>query len=157
LTGGKLAGKRNEFPVRGTRAWKPGDENAEEPLLLNPCRSPNLGNHLSYNEDGFITPLSQEGRVTVELLGLNLREGLVKARARAYKQGKDAAFYYALAYVQKAEEQMIRQRTVIEGFKDGFLPYSAAGRTGVGAGFEEFDDLCAALKAEADKGLGPDS
>jgi len=151
LSGGKLVGKRNEFPIRGKRAWKPGEEQEEMPLLLNPCRVVDLSKHLRFEENGSITPISEEGRVTVEIFGLNIREALVKARAQAYKQGKDAAWHFGLAFFQKSEEEKKRQRDVIESFRNGSRPYSGAGLAGVEAGFSAIDAEQEAFKAERNR------
>jgi len=76
-------GKGTRFPVAGQRAWEPGQEGAEEALLLNPCVD-DPTEHLRFlPESGLLKPLTDRGRVTIELCGLNLR-GLPEGRKRNY-------------------------------------------------------------------------
>jgi 5-methylcytosine-specific restriction endonuclease McrA len=69
--------KQNYFPVRGVRAeplglWQDA-QRTERPLLLDPthddpCR------HLSVDSQGLLSHLSEEGKVTIAVLGLNRLE-----------------------------------------------------------------------------------
>ncbi len=76
--------KGARFPVRGSRATV-GTEGdallAEAPLLLDPRRD-QPEHHLVYAEDGTVASITDEGRTTIEILGLN-RSGLQGARKAA--------------------------------------------------------------------------
>jgi hypothetical protein len=78
----RLKGRR--FPVRGVRA-QPGTTGAllrkEEPLLLDPFDD-QPEQHVVFTEDGLVVSRTEQGRVTIEVLGLN-REQLVTARHAA--------------------------------------------------------------------------
>src|SRR5262249_50347678 len=57
------AGKGEQFPVKGSRALRPGDEANEVPLLADPS-FPNFdpSEHFEFLENGRIRPLSEIGR-----------------------------------------------------------------------------------------------
>ncbi|MGX9729639.1 AAA family ATPase [Janthinobacterium aestuarii] len=76
--------KRNYFPVRGARAeplssWNDA-QRTEHPLLLDPTIDEPY-RHLRVNGQGFITPLSEEGTVTIAVLGLNRPDLLERRKA----------------------------------------------------------------------------
>jgi uncharacterized protein (TIGR02646 family) len=71
--------KRNRFPVRGPRVERGDPITAEQPLLLDPCASDKPSEHLWFEDDGRVRPISERGDVTIEVLALN-RPGLVEAR-----------------------------------------------------------------------------
>jgi len=73
--------KATRFPVRAARA-KPHETgkrlDKEKCLLLDPCRD-NPDEHLIFLETGEVASKTDEGKATIEILGLN-REELVRAR-----------------------------------------------------------------------------
>lgn len=75
--------KGNKFPLASDICdfLATGDElNRELPLLLDPCDPLSLiEEHLSFREDGTVTPLSERGEVTINIFHLN-RPPLVSAR-----------------------------------------------------------------------------
>ena len=89
-----LSGKKNAFPIAGTRARRPGDDHdAEDPLLIDPTRR-DPDRHLSWEElnySGHASALSvvspkrddgkpdQYGDESIAIYGLN-RRGLVERR-----------------------------------------------------------------------------
>lgn len=75
------AGKGEHFPVTQFRAAVPGEEEAEAPLLIDPCAKDPKG-HFEFSDDGLMRPLTTEGATSCAILGLNLREGLVRERRR---------------------------------------------------------------------------
>jgi uncharacterized protein (TIGR02646 family) len=78
------AGKADRFPVDGFRACLPDEEAAEKPLLINPTDDlPE--DHLEFSSDGKIGSKSTIGEQTLRLLGLNIRESLVRQRRLAYR------------------------------------------------------------------------
>jgi hypothetical protein len=81
-------GKGNRFPVFGDHAWQPGDESYEEPKLLNPYRD-DPRDHIRYDrETGILLGLTERGRATIDILGLNLRD-LPQARLRMFEAIED--------------------------------------------------------------------
>ena len=74
--------KRTRFPVIGKRL-EPGDPpGAEQPLLLDPYGTDDPSEHLWFEEDGSVRPISDRGDVTIEVLALN-RPNLVERRREA--------------------------------------------------------------------------
>jgi uncharacterized protein (TIGR02646 family) len=69
------------FPVKGLRINGPReDPAAEEPLLIDPCAD-DPDEHLRFDESGRVSPLSNRGDVTINLVALN-RSDLVAQRKR---------------------------------------------------------------------------
>jgi hypothetical protein len=77
--------KRNRFPVVGKRL-EPGEPSGgERPLLLDPYGTDDPSEHLWFEEDGTVRPISDRGGITIEVLGLN-RPDLVESRRQAAAQ-----------------------------------------------------------------------
>ena len=85
-----LAGKGDLFPVEGSRAVDPDDKLVlEHPLLLDPTHEEfDPAKHFDLLPNGWIQPKTKEAQTTCEILGLNIRENLVKARVSAYRSAK---------------------------------------------------------------------
>ncbi|HEY0371267.1 MAG TPA: AAA family ATPase [Thermoanaerobaculia bacterium] len=79
--------KKNFFPVEGQRALYGTSVADEKPLLLDPCAD-EPADHLFFNPDGIVQPLSPRGEVTINVLGLN-RADLVEARRFAVTETQD--------------------------------------------------------------------
>jgi len=77
---GERAGKANRFPLvdEAMRAWTPGKESGEQPLLLDPCRD-EPEEHLVFDASGQVVSDTARGQTTISVLGLN-RPGLADAR-----------------------------------------------------------------------------
>ena len=81
--GGKW-GKGNRFPVEGKHAARPGDEATERPKILNPLiDSP--ADHLAFDSTGTVTPKSERGRATRDILGLDAKD-LPRDRKRKWDE-----------------------------------------------------------------------
>ncbi len=80
---GERSGKANRFPLvdETQRAFNPGEETREQPLLLDPCRD-DPESHLVFDESGMVVSATARGQATISVLGLN-RSGLVEARKHA--------------------------------------------------------------------------
>ena len=68
--------KANRFPIEpgSTRAAADADRAAllsEKPMLLDPCGEDDPNLHLLFGSDGNVSGLTERGRATIELLGLN--------------------------------------------------------------------------------------
>jgi len=85
---GKTVGKHDLFPVAsGTRAWKPGHETREEPLLLNPYID-DPADHFTFDYDtGVIGAKTDRGEETIRLLDLN-RDALLSERVAHVTQAR---------------------------------------------------------------------
>lgn len=71
----------SRFPVEGDRANPGGDVSNEAAMLLDPCVD-EPGEHLMFQRDGSVAPITPRGRMTIEVFALN-RTSLVVARAEA--------------------------------------------------------------------------
>lgn len=72
--------KRDLFPVVGVHpSYGVGMEAGERPLLLHPFEPFKLGEHLRWDELGYLHPVTDRGYATIVTCGLN-REDLVAAR-----------------------------------------------------------------------------
>ena len=78
--------KANRFPVAGPRVSfyaTSTDLVAEQALLLDPCVDlPEQ--HLTFGKDGMVASETQQGRVTIDVVGLN-RAGLIEQRREVYR------------------------------------------------------------------------
>jgi hypothetical protein len=88
--GGKKIGKHNRFPVIGQHAQAPNEVDSEQPLLINPA-SPkdddDPSKHLAIDiGTGLMIPLTERGRMCIEIFGLNQRDQLIEERKRAIDQ-----------------------------------------------------------------------
>lgn len=124
------AGKWDRFPVRGDYAFKPDTEEQEHPLLVNPCEdNPDL--HFAFWEDGKITAKTEEGEATLKVFELNRREGLSKARARAFRDAKNEfRIYTELVAANHADEERLSRLRLNEMWS-AIEPYTAAQRRAV--------------------------
>jgi hypothetical protein len=77
-------GKSNCFPVEGAYATKRGQERKEKPLLLNP-RIDDPEQHIDFDNNWFARPLTERGRLTIEIIGLNHKD-LPRHRTREAQQ-----------------------------------------------------------------------
>jgi hypothetical protein len=80
---GIKTGKANRFPLEdeAMRAFDPGQELLERPLLLDPCVD-NPEDHLVFDKNGMVMSDTARGQAAIAILGLN-RRGLVDARRLA--------------------------------------------------------------------------
>lgn len=89
--------KGPRFPVKGKRGDPASNSPNETALLLDPCREDeNPEEHLFFAGDGTVKGVTQKGRVTIEVLGLN-RVSLVEAR-REVCRGFEAVGYLCLTF-----------------------------------------------------------
>lgn len=96
--------KKNQFPIRGPRACCPDDPlDDESPLLLNPYRVKKPAHHFQVfgeaENPGFLEGISEEGKETIEVCGLN-RDSLVIARQEEWEKEKKNLF---LKYLDSRE------------------------------------------------------
>ena len=83
ICGSCFSQKGPRFPVNGARGAADSTSPQEMALLLDPCRDDeDPEKHLSFKSDGTVEGLTEKGRVTIDVLGLN-RLTLVQARREA--------------------------------------------------------------------------
>ena len=128
--GGVGIGKADRFPVAGFRAFLPGDETKERPLLIDPTREdPN--NHFEFFEDGTMRASTDAGLETIELLGLNTREVLVRERQRAYTAGRTILSAFVEEAKRRDSADVDYYRAEVNKIWTGETGYAAFGRRGL--------------------------
>jgi hypothetical protein len=124
----RIRGKRNHFPIAGTRGNRGSDLAAEEPLLLNPyAHDPK--DHIVWpvgaSRPGGAPPLvlgtavgsTEVGRTSIEIYNLN-RGHLVERRRRAQEQILERLYYHV-----RDPDQI---RAIFQDLAAGKVEYSAA-------------------------------
>lgn len=129
-SGERSIGKRQYFPVRGFRAVAPGEEEKEEPLLLNPTID-DPGEHLQLDPQGVLYHRTDRGATTIRLLGLNER-GLPDQRKTRYQeiQAKMRLLAHAAAGDPTGGEAT-RLLAELARIKAGYGPYAAAAQRAI--------------------------
>lgn len=124
-------GKWNRFPVHSYRAIDPGEEANEFPLLINPLED-DPSDHMYVDFNGVMIAKTDRGQMSIDIFGLNTREGLIDRRSDLMKTvdiGVKLLILsgtHGLALPSSTKEDIIHQ---ISAIKIGSAPYSAAGRT----------------------------
>jgi hypothetical protein len=122
-------GKASLFPVaNGSASFLAGIaecRSVEQPLLLDPCFD-KPSRHLRCDESGLFEQLTERGRFTVEILGLNVREDLVAARKQAWHE-VDQAATSLLEYESKGSHH--EGVHALNWAMRSFLPYQLARRS----------------------------
>ena len=105
-----INGKGNRFPLENesARAYLPGEEIAEEPLLIDPTRDdPEL--HLIYGDDGVVFGRTERGNVAISVLGLN-REPLKQRRYDALRSFNNLVeLYNHSSMSEDLKEELLRK------------------------------------------------
>jgi hypothetical protein len=109
-------GKGERFPVAGRRAGKPGQQAAEKPLLLNPVED-DPKSHLEIDESCVFSAKTERGKVTIELLGLNLRD-LPDRRKEKYRE-IEILFYFIMGQ-QKSCDWTFQELSKLRNPKQAF-------------------------------------
>lgn len=124
--GEKLIGKYTRFPINGDYAIRPGEEDNEEALLLNPVFD-YPEEHLELQETGIFKARTEKGQMCIDVFGLNIREALVEGRRRAFRdtETKIGAWWVA-CWHNPAKASELHQELM--DVKKGEEPYSAGGR-----------------------------
>ena len=131
-TPGRRIGKWDQFPVRGFRATKMGEESLESPILLNPVQEDPAA-HLKVDDIGVMIAKTDRGQECIDIFGLNAREALLDARRECIKNTKSRiqsmVLKMLMASQQHDEEGAMRKLVAkVEEIKSGAAPYSACGR-----------------------------
>jgi hypothetical protein len=126
---GEAYGKWDRFPVRGQHAFEPGQEQFEEPLLINPWwQCPDR--HFIFASNGAIAGMTEEGKKCVEIFGLK-RDPLLEGRKTAWMQARGAikSMFEAINY--RALDEVRQHKADVDAYLQGRKPYSAAGRASI--------------------------
>jgi uncharacterized protein (TIGR02646 family) len=96
----KKIGKHNRFPVIGIHAQNQSEIANEQPLLINPASEnddDDPGKHLGIDlTTGLMIPLTERGKMCIEIFGLNVRDRLLEERRTACREVN--ALWSAWAY-----------------------------------------------------------
>lgn len=117
---GRLIGKWDRFPIIGERAWDPGQEKDEGPLLLNPVED-EPSKHLVFERTGTIVERNSDvrGWTTIKILGLN-ENGLPDRRAERYNDVRNKAGMFIIARrMDENSAETVRLRTQVDQIKAG--------------------------------------
>lgn len=141
-------GKADRFPVEGVHAGTPEDVIKEivlliDPTKLDPCE------HLDFSEDGYVVAKSPIGQQTIDLFGLNDREGLVEQRAKAFEDGTAFMEGHWNAVTTNNAARVEKNRKRLEQIRAGRIPYAIMHRLAV-------RKVNARLRAEQDLLVGAD-
>lgn len=133
--GDKKIGKHNRFPLKNNSyACVPGDEESEEPLLINPLIE-NPETHLDIDLKTGILGGSDRGKICIDLFGLNVRALLVEQRKSAYREVQLLLVKYFISDdKEEIKECIINLCKIIKGEK----PYSFVGRKAIKAKSQGF-------------------
>ncbi len=131
LPNGISYGKWDRFPVSGFRACLPGEETKEVPLLLDPTRCrPN--EHFTFFSDGTMQAKTDAGLQTIELLGLNTREILVRERRSEYRDAARALTDFINEARGFDDVRIEELRVEVNQIWNGETPYAAFGKLALG-------------------------
>lgn len=133
------AGKADRFPVEDEilRARLPGQERRERALLINPCKI-DPSEHLEFLPDGKIEAKTPAGSETLAIFGLNVREQLVRQRARAHRQATRLVKDFVNGILFR-DRDVVREAVVgINAIWGGSDPHSAIQRIAVKTMAENF-------------------
>ncbi len=143
-TNGEWIGKGNLFPVKDSHAVKAGHHFNEKPLIINPVYV-DPSNHLWVDKLGFVHAYTDEGRTSIEIFGLNKREGLITARKDAYDEAKAKTKMYIISMeVQGSNLNELHEQ--LELIKKGKKPYSLAAIQAIKDAVDEHDEKLKRLR-----------
>ena len=142
---GIRTGKANRFPLvdEAERAFKPGEETRERPLLLDPCRDfPE--EHLVFDQSGHVASDTERGHTTIAVLGLN-RPALVNARRIAAEEIK---YRFELLNQLPEGEARLLQLEDIQRMTEPQSEFAAMKRQVIASLMEQYKGLMAEKEPE---------
>jgi len=126
----KPYGKGSRFPVKGKHAIKPVHIKDEEPLLINPVDQ-DPSEHFTLDvETGIMSWISEQGKMCINIFGLNDREVLVEGRKNINLHVKALL---NLVINQKCPKAFLSLKKI----KEGKVEFSFAGRKAL----EKYKDI----------------
>ena len=128
------AGKADRFPLQDEqkRAWKPDDEAYEEAMLIDPTKV-DPQEHFEFQTNGVIVPRTAQAKKTLEIFGLNLREDLIDARAKALKDARQTFETYISTINMDAAARRKETAQRLNRILEGEEPYSVMQQLGITA------------------------
>ncbi len=120
---GEKRGKRNRFPVEKGHALKPSELVNEKPLLINPTVE-DPSDHLEVDENGYMIPKTDRGRMCIKVFGLNVRDQLVDERRRAMTEALAILYKIIMCKGEERREAVSKLKKI----RAGEFAYSLAGR-----------------------------
>ena len=131
-TPGRRVVKWDQFPVRGFRATKMGEEPQESPILLNPVEEDPVA-HLKVDDIGVMIAKTDRGQKCIDIFGLNAREALLDARRECIENTKSRFQTMVLKMLMASrkhdeEDAMRKLAEKVKKIESGEAPYSACGR-----------------------------
>lgn len=143
-TAGNRIGKWDQFPVRGFRAVKEGDEENEEELLVNPTKE-DPSNHLDVDDIGAFVAQTDRGQTCIDIFGLNVREALVNARKTAIRCARNQMNLAIVAVATGGDAKTSELQSDFTKIREGSAPFAAAGRMALRKEKERHEKRIAAL------------
>lgn len=132
LNNGKPTGKFTRFPVEGQHARRPGEEENESPLLVNPVFE-DPTKYLELDKMGIFHACTDKGQACtnrgqacIDIFGLNRRQALVENRKGVYNNVKNDVNMLTLHMAKQSNEVQKRLSEVKDVWK-GKVAYSVAG------------------------------
>lgn len=122
--------KKNRFPVKGARAFNREELATESPFLLHPLEDDPVA-HFTFAPNGIVGPKTEEGRKTIDVLGLN-RDGLIEGRRETYRAIRASLKDYFDALTDGDNVKKQAALAEIAAYQEGRKPFSAVGRTMIG-------------------------
>ena len=138
--GARRIGKWDQFPVRGTHAANPGEELAEQPLLINPTNQ-DPAVHISVDDTGVFGGKTDEGKTCIDIFGLNDRDALVDSRIRMYRDTMNKILALAVALHFGCGDKATALLKELKEIKEGRQPYTAAARVAIQEGGARLEPL----------------
>ncbi len=131
-TFGQPTGKGSQFPVRGFRAKKMGEESKERPVLVNPVMDDPAVHMEVDSETGVMIAKTDRGETCIDIFGLNIREALPRERLD-YIETTRLAINSLLVQIRLGEpnekkDAMRKLTERVKRIKSGAIPYSAGCR-----------------------------
>lgn len=126
-SGENKRGKQCCFPIEdeNNRAYFPGDEVNEKPLLYNPYFDDPFNDFELDRKDCVIKWKSEKGRTTIKVLGLYERyENLCEKWKLAYKEVKDELARIQLKAVYTKEEVLLERKKYADRIKSNEFEFS---------------------------------
>ena len=123
----------------GEHATEPGGEVNERPLLLNPLVD-KPDEHLCIDETGIISEKSERGKVSIRILGLNIRHSLITDRVKAIEDTENAVNVYVTCLGAKSPDAPAK-RQYLDQVRSGALPFALARRFAIKKAMSRYTPL----------------
>lgn len=138
---GVTYGKRNFFPVNGTRAFGPLDDLAlEDPVFIHPVKE-DPASHFKLHSNGYLEGVTDRGKEMIRVLGLNEGE-LPAARKEVYEDIESKITDFLVGAIDRRDEKRARAFQFLVRHRSGIAVHAMAGRTAI----DEREDLFLALE-----------